>query len=621
MDDKIQIIELDTASPALGDYLVFQRSTGDQEVYKAPKSEIEGEDAFVYIAYADDDTGTGFTNTFNASKNYIAILSTNTEIETPIVSDFTGLWKNYKGQKGDTGDAATITIGTVATLNPEDPATVVNSGTQYAAVFNFGIPKGEKGDQGDTGNGIASIEKTSTVGFVDTYTITYTDTTTDTFNVTNGISFTPKGAYSAVTEYEANDVVSYLGSTWIALETTTGNTPQEGVYWTLNAQKGADGEGAGDMLASTYDPDSIQGDVFDMDNMVQGSTKFFVDATQISNWDDAYSWGDHSLAGYLTPATGLLVDQTTPQTTDGILQTNAALADFIASNMYVNKEYVDSVISFQNTFFFNDTASDIVGIYYKMLDEITGEVESSFVSGSLPAGNGQSLYNFATDPGVPGVTMLKHGVYSAHIHAKKASAGGKAAQIYFEIYTRTTGGVETLRATSEISELLTTTKTEYDLHATITSDVEIGITDRIIIKWKANIGVTGTDAIITLYAENANASRLAIPTTTEVLSTVFIRQDGTKPLTGNWDAGAYNITANEFIGDLRRPVRSGTFALGDTTYQKNDATVTANSIIDVYAQSAPVGAWTVESYSGYFIITSTKTETSNVDFKYFINNV
>ena len=40
--------------------------------------------------------------------------------------------------------------------------------------------------KGDTGNGIASITKTSTAGLVDTYTVTYTDTTTMTFTVTNG---------------------------------------------------------------------------------------------------------------------------------------------------------------------------------------------------------------------------------------------------------------------------------------------------------------------------------------------------------------------------------------------------------------------------------------------------
>lgn len=66
-----------------------------------------GSEAFVYIAYASDDTGTGFTLTFNASLNYIAILSTNIEIPTPVVGDFAGLWKNYKGANGSNGTNGT----------------------------------------------------------------------------------------------------------------------------------------------------------------------------------------------------------------------------------------------------------------------------------------------------------------------------------------------------------------------------------------------------------------------------------------------------------------------------------------------------------------------------------
>ena len=42
------------------------------------------------------------------------------------------------------------------------------------------------GATGDTGNGIASIQKTLTVGKVDTYTIMFTNGTTSTFTVTNG---------------------------------------------------------------------------------------------------------------------------------------------------------------------------------------------------------------------------------------------------------------------------------------------------------------------------------------------------------------------------------------------------------------------------------------------------
>lgn len=50
-----------------------------------------------------------------------------------------------KGSKGDPGDAATITVGTVTTLPAGSSATVTNSGTSSAAVFNFGIPKGADG--------------------------------------------------------------------------------------------------------------------------------------------------------------------------------------------------------------------------------------------------------------------------------------------------------------------------------------------------------------------------------------------------------------------------------------------------------------------------------------------
>lgn len=59
-----------------------------------------------------------------------------------------------KGDKGDTGaagadgDAATITVGQVETLQPNQPAYVQNVGTTSAAIFNIGIPKGEKGDSG-----------------------------------------------------------------------------------------------------------------------------------------------------------------------------------------------------------------------------------------------------------------------------------------------------------------------------------------------------------------------------------------------------------------------------------------------------------------------------------------
>ena len=72
-----------------------------------------GQSAYVYIAYASDNEGTDFTLTFNESLDYIAILSTDTEIISPVVSDFTGLWKNYKGAVGEAGSNGTNGINGV----------------------------------------------------------------------------------------------------------------------------------------------------------------------------------------------------------------------------------------------------------------------------------------------------------------------------------------------------------------------------------------------------------------------------------------------------------------------------------------------------------------------------
>lgn len=52
------------------------------------------------------------------------------------------------GPAGADGQAATITIGTTTTLPEGSSATVTNSGTSSAAVFNFGIPKGDTGASG-----------------------------------------------------------------------------------------------------------------------------------------------------------------------------------------------------------------------------------------------------------------------------------------------------------------------------------------------------------------------------------------------------------------------------------------------------------------------------------------
>lgn len=57
---------------------------------------------------------------------------------------------------GPTGTAATVDAGTTTTGAPGSSASVVNSGTTSAAIFDFTIPEGDKGDTGTTGASIVS---------------------------------------------------------------------------------------------------------------------------------------------------------------------------------------------------------------------------------------------------------------------------------------------------------------------------------------------------------------------------------------------------------------------------------------------------------------------------------
>ena len=58
-----------------------------------------------------------------------------------------------KGDPGETGATPNIQIGTVQTLEPGQQATASMTGTAENPILNIGIPKGEKGDPGESSEG------------------------------------------------------------------------------------------------------------------------------------------------------------------------------------------------------------------------------------------------------------------------------------------------------------------------------------------------------------------------------------------------------------------------------------------------------------------------------------
>lgn len=117
-------------------------------------------------------------------------------------------------------------------------------------------------------------------------------------NFTGGI--TPKGAYDAETTYNTGESVSYLGSSYVAIQETTGNLPTNVLYWQLLSLKGdgaITGGTTGQVLAKASNAD------FDnqwitpksaLADFSQDTSHRLVTDTLIENWNTAYGWGDHA---------------------------------------------------------------------------------------------------------------------------------------------------------------------------------------------------------------------------------------------------------------------------------------------------------------------------------------
>lgn len=183
--------------------------------------------------------------------------------------------------------------GSTIVLAPVEVPDIVLESVETPDIIIDGVLGGPPGEDGTDGVGISSVIRTSgtgAAGTTDTYTITYTDSTTSTFGVYNGSDGTNG----------TNGTNGTDGSTWYSGAGTPSTTHNDGDFY-LNTSNGdvykqvsgtwgspienltgPAGTGSGDMLAATYDPNSVAGDAFDMDNMAQGTTNKYVTAAELT---------------------------------------------------------------------------------------------------------------------------------------------------------------------------------------------------------------------------------------------------------------------------------------------------------------------------------------------------
>lgn len=133
------------------------------------------------------------------------------------------VWDTNTGAYVDSGVDASITVsvGTTTTLPAGSSATVTNSGTGTDPIFNFGIPKGDKGDTGDVP--ITVYEQTLTAGST---SVTFTNVTTTSDSLVYvgtsvaGLEYddiTQSGtSYTVTFDAQASNVTIYLIVTEVA---------------------------------------------------------------------------------------------------------------------------------------------------------------------------------------------------------------------------------------------------------------------------------------------------------------------------------------------------------------------------------------------------------------------
>ena len=242
--------------------------------------------------------------------------------------------------------------------------------------------------------------------------------------------------------------------------------------------------------------------------------------------------------------------------------------------------FVENTVGFTFDYFFGNTSDAEAGIYYVMTDNDLGGGESNIDTNIGSSGDDKPLANFLTIDGEPGIQQLESGIYEVHIHIQRVSGSSSVDGIYWELYKRAsvgTGGAETLLGTSETSGAVTI-EAEYNIHLSLTSPATILSTGRLGVKFYANLS-GGSGAVVRLIQEGTTASHFEFQTTSNILSNIFVRRDGTTPMTTDWGFGGFSLSGINELGLTGTRVTKGWFADLESS---NDITIGGNALATIY---------------------------------------
>lgn len=160
------------------------------------------------------------------------------------------------------------------------------------------------------------------------------------------------------------------------------------------------------------------------------------------------------------------------------------------------------ISSLRDLFLRSAASSDLAG--YRRATDTQGSGAQVDIDTVVDADT-KLLEEWATEPGDPGQEFLPEGSWHLHVHAQK-TAGTRDFHLYWEAYSRTTGGVETLLGTSEHSETIGTSPQDVDLDLAV-GDVDLDVTDRLVVKLYAHRHGAGTNPTARVSIEGTTGAR------------------------------------------------------------------------------------------------------------------
>ena len=312
--------------------------------------------------------------------------------------------------------------------------------------------------------------------------------------------------------------------------------------------------------------------------MVDSSGNIVVDGTALFNGvitaDDDLTFNDEILPGGSLCTNNQILRKTGADDWRCADEAAATVLDYFLSN--VDSGFTDTNI---------------------MYDSEQGQAESSHASSTLPEGDDQLLFTFMTASTSTVPSFLLPGVYDIHAHFDR-TGGNRTTTLYWTLTASSTDDTQTVLMTSEDSAEITNTKAAFTFHAVLAIEIDLTTGDRLVLKIYGDLG-SGANTEITIFYDGDTDSHLAILTTSEVFNAIYLRQDGTKELTANWNAGSFDITASTFIGAL--------------TGNADTATALAANGGNCSAGNSPLGVDTLAAVENCFDVW-TEAENTSADY-------